>query len=455
MLPNFDPDLVEVLMAKFREIGVDVRIDTAVEGIEKDGSGFVVRAMSDGQPMAFKADLVVHSAGRGPALESLDLDAGGLAHHKGRLKLNEFLQSVSNPAVYAAGDAAQMGPPLTPVSSHDAKIVAANLLNGNAQTPNYLGVPSVAFTIPPIAAVGLSERDARAQGLRFRTQHQTASEWFTARQAAEPTYAFKVMVEDKTDRILGAHLVGPHADEVINLFALAIRQGITAAFTARSSPTPRGRRTLATCFDGGGRPTLGMATRKLCVSGLVFRRGLPENRTKDRAANLKSPVHRQADALAAWYLFIEPALQGFAGAENTSWGSMNSPPHLRHRRSRTRTTASDGDTLRRARPSSLVSTWIISLHIRQVDCTLASARYMAPTPRASMAHRAYSTFLEPHQVTRLRLRERIGVLDRIRTGLKAYKVAAAAACAARPGPDPLETFAPSAISSMRGGRPSP
>ncbi|MFN3670402.1 MAG: dihydrolipoyl dehydrogenase family protein [Bosea sp. (in: a-proteobacteria)] len=228
MLPNFDPDLVEVLMAKFCEIGIDVNVDTAVNAIEEGGSGFVVQATSDGQPRTFKADLVVHSAGRAPALESLDLDAGGLAHHKGRLKLNEFLQSVSNPAVYAAGDAAQMGPPLTPVSSHDAKIVAANLLNGNAQTPNYLGVPSVAFTIPPIAAVGLSERDARAQGLRFRTQHQTASEWFTARQAAEPTYAFKVMVEEKTDRILGAHLVGPHADEIINLFALAIQQGITA-----------------------------------------------------------------------------------------------------------------------------------------------------------------------------------------------------------------------------------
>lgn len=59
-------------------------------------------------------------------------------------------------------------------------------------------------------------------------QHHKASDWFTARQAAEPTYAFKVMVEEETDRILGAHLVGPHADEIINLLALAIRQGITA-----------------------------------------------------------------------------------------------------------------------------------------------------------------------------------------------------------------------------------
>ena len=98
--------------------------------------------------------IVVHAAGRRPALEALDLEAAGLAHDKGRLHLNEFLQSVSNPAVYAAGDAAQVGPPLTPVSSHDAKVVAANLLKGNHQRPDYAGVPSVAFTIPPIASAG-------------------------------------------------------------------------------------------------------------------------------------------------------------------------------------------------------------------------------------------------------------------------------------------------------------
>jgi len=89
-------------------------------------------------------------------------------------------------------------------------------------------VPSVAFTIPPIAAVGLCEAEARRRGLKFRVQTQRASDWFTARQAAEPVYGFKVLVEDGTERILGAHLVGPHADEVVNLFALAIRHGLTA-----------------------------------------------------------------------------------------------------------------------------------------------------------------------------------------------------------------------------------
>ena len=228
MLKGFEPELVEWLMEAFQALGVDVRLRTEVEAVEQVDGGYRVRASSQGQTSTFDADLVVHAAGRVPALEDLDLAAAGIAVERGRLQLNEYLQSTSNPAVYAAGDAAQMGPPLTPVSSHDAKVVAANLLEGNHRKPDYRGVPSVAFTIPPIASVGLSEAQACEQGLQFKVNSQKASDWFTARQAAEPTYGFKVLVEEGSGRILGAHLVGPHADEVINLFALAIRHNLTA-----------------------------------------------------------------------------------------------------------------------------------------------------------------------------------------------------------------------------------
>src|SRR5712664_41957 len=139
MLAHFDPDLVGWLMEKFRLVGIDVRIRAKVEGIEKTGGGFSVRASSKGKSSAVEADLVVHAAGRAPALDALDLDAADVAVTNGRLELNEYLQSVSNPAVYAAGDAARMGPPLTPVSSHDAKVAAANLLEGNKRKPDYTG----------------------------------------------------------------------------------------------------------------------------------------------------------------------------------------------------------------------------------------------------------------------------------------------------------------------------
>jgi glutathione reductase (NADPH) len=228
MLEHFDPDLVGWLMEKFREIGVDVRTETEVTSIARTEGGYRVAATQAGGDIFVDADLVVHAAGRVPSLADLDLDAGGVAHENGRLVLNRHLQSVTNPAVYAAGDAAQMGPPLTPVSSHDAKVVAANLLEGNTQEPNYQGVPSIAFTIPPIAAVGLTEREARESGRKYRVRSERGESWFTARQAAEKVYGFKVLVDEDTDLVLGAHLVGPHAEEVINLFALAIRQGLTA-----------------------------------------------------------------------------------------------------------------------------------------------------------------------------------------------------------------------------------
>ncbi|MDP9414615.1 MAG: NAD(P)/FAD-dependent oxidoreductase [Pseudomonadota bacterium] len=228
LLPQFEPELVDWLMEAFGAIGVDVRTNTSVVGIEKTGGAFLVRTESEGRQGIAEADVVVHTAGRTPALDHLDLQAGGVAAERGRLLLNEHLQSVSNPSVYAAGDAAQVGPPLTPVSSHDAKVVAANLLNGNQSKPNYEGVPSVAFTLPPIASVGLSEAQAREAGSRFQVKSERTSVWYSARRVAERVYGYKTLVEEGTGRILGAHLVGPHADEVINLFGLAIRHNLTA-----------------------------------------------------------------------------------------------------------------------------------------------------------------------------------------------------------------------------------
>lgn len=228
VLTPFDQDLVGWLVEKSRNIGIDVWTGTAVEAVARGGNEFTVRTTADDQNKAIQADLVMHAAGRVPALDALDLDAAGIAHEKGRLKLNEFLQSSSNPAVYAAGDAAQVGAPLTPVSSHDGKVAAANMLEGNHAKPDYTGVPSVVFTVPPLASVGLQEQDAQAKGLKFRVNRQQTSSWYTNRRVNEEAAGFKVLVEEDSGRILGAHLLGPHADEVINLFALAIRHGLTA-----------------------------------------------------------------------------------------------------------------------------------------------------------------------------------------------------------------------------------
>jgi glutathione reductase (NADPH) len=228
MLTQFEPELVDWLMESFKSLGIDVRTGTSVESIEKQGGAFKVQASSGGKRLSIEADLVVHAAGRKPDFGPLDLDAAGIAVEKGRLKLNGYLQSVSNRAVYAAGDAAQTGPPLTPVASADAAVVIANLLKGNHHKPDYTAVPSVAFTLPPIASVGLGEKEARQQKKKFKVRCEKTSGWFTAKQEAEPVYGYKILVQERTGKILGAHLVGPHVDEVVNVFAFAIRHGHTA-----------------------------------------------------------------------------------------------------------------------------------------------------------------------------------------------------------------------------------
>ncbi len=228
MLPQFDPDLVGWLMEKFQEIGIDARIRNNVSAVEQSGNEYRVRTQTPEGEMVVEADLVVHAAGRIPDIEALNLSAAGVAVENGRLRLNDYLQSVSNPIVYAAGDAAAKGPPLTPVSSHDAKVVAANILEGNRHRPDYRGVPSVAFTLPPIAAVGLSEAAARQHAAKVRVTSAKVSDWYTARRVGETVYGYKTLVEEDSGRILGAHLVGPHVDEVINVFGFAIRHGLTA-----------------------------------------------------------------------------------------------------------------------------------------------------------------------------------------------------------------------------------
>ena len=227
-LEAFDPDLVDLLVRRTREVGIRVELDTEVGGVEALGDRVVVRGVQNGAERRFETDVAVHAAGRVPELDELDLETAGVKREKRGVVVNDHLQSVSNPAVYAGGDAAGNGPPLTPKADHDAAVLTTNLLEGNTRRVNYEGFASAVFSVPPLASVGLTEAAARAAGRRFRTRWQDTSSWFHTRRVGETTSGSKVLVEEDTDRVLGAHLLGPHADETINLFALAIRAGIPA-----------------------------------------------------------------------------------------------------------------------------------------------------------------------------------------------------------------------------------
>jgi glutathione reductase (NADPH) len=227
-LEQFDADLVKRLVEQTRATGIDLRLRAEVRAITTIGRRYRVQCDGAGGG-AIDADCVVHAAGRVPDLDDLQLDVGGVERSRGGVLVNGFLQSVSNPKVYAAGDcAATGGPRLTPVAGYEGRIVAANILEGTNTAVDYSAIPSVVFTIPPLARVGLIEDEARRDGLRFTPRYRDTSTWYSSRRLGETASAFKVLIEEESGRLLGAHLLGPHADETINLFASAIRFGVTA-----------------------------------------------------------------------------------------------------------------------------------------------------------------------------------------------------------------------------------
>ena len=224
-LAGFDPDLVGVLIAKSESLGIRVILDSPVTAIEAGPAGLAVHAGES----SFPADLAVHGAGRVADIEDLGLAAADIQWTPRGVTVNQFLQSHSNPAVYAAGDAAATaGAPLTPVAGYEGGIAAENLLHGNRRAAHYAGLASAVFTLPPLAAAGLGEAEARRHGLRFRVHREDTAQWYSSRRVAEPYSAFKLLIEDGTDKLLGAHLLAPDAAETINYFALAIRLGLAA-----------------------------------------------------------------------------------------------------------------------------------------------------------------------------------------------------------------------------------
>jgi len=225
-LKNFDPDLVRLLVEAMELAGVKIYLNMPVKSVEKNKKGIVVRAGEKGQH-SFDCRLAVHGAGRVPDLASLCLEEGGIEVSSRGVLVNEYLQSISNPAVYAAGDAAATPFFLTPTANLEGKIVARNLVSGNTARVDYSGVPSVVFTFPPLAAVGLGEEQLKKKDLEVERKFADTSSWFESRRIGLERSGMKLFIEKNSGKLLGAHLLGDHAEETINVFALAVRLGLT------------------------------------------------------------------------------------------------------------------------------------------------------------------------------------------------------------------------------------
>ncbi|MGB9653283.1 MAG: NAD(P)/FAD-dependent oxidoreductase [Candidatus Cybelea sp.] len=229
VLPGFEASLVDALVEVSRSIGIDVRVNSAVSGVEaREGSLYVVGSAAESK-FAVPCDLAVHAAGRVADLDALGLDAGGVDRTNKGVAVNQFLQSRSNPGVYAAGDCADGGGlPLTPTAAAEGGLAARNILEGNRYAIDFSGLASIVYTIPSLGMTGLTQEAAQQRGLRFSVHQGDSTDWYSSRRIRARRSCYQILVEEKTERILGAHVLGPHTEELINVFSLAIRAGVPA-----------------------------------------------------------------------------------------------------------------------------------------------------------------------------------------------------------------------------------
>ncbi|MDT0294198.1 NAD(P)/FAD-dependent oxidoreductase [Mesonia ostreae] len=228
-LTNFEKAIVDPLIEAFEALDVDFIFNAGASKIEKLQKYFRVSAKQGDKIIEAKAEMIFNTAGRVPSIDELDLEKGKVSFTKKGISVNKYLQNPTNKNVYACGDVSDSeGLPLTPLSSFEPKTVIAQLLKDkNNKEISYLPQPSVVFTSPQLASVGLLEEEAKAQGYEIVVEEKKNLNWFNAKRINEKHYGYKTIVDKKTNRILGAHIISPQAGEMINLFAMAMYSKLT------------------------------------------------------------------------------------------------------------------------------------------------------------------------------------------------------------------------------------
>ena len=229
LLPAMDADAVTRLQAESERIGINVKTAVSVKRIERANGRLRVVFSHEGAEQALEADRVVNGAGRVANVDTLDLAAGNIEHSNGRVAVDRHLRSISNPLVHVCGDAVPTSPQLSPIATYEGDIVGRNIVEGPKYAPDYASMATSVYTVPALAAVGLTEAAARQTGFAIDVHTNDMNDWFSAKTYAETVAWSKIIVDQATDRILGAHFVGHAGQELINLFGLAMRFGLTAA----------------------------------------------------------------------------------------------------------------------------------------------------------------------------------------------------------------------------------
>ena len=226
LLPEGEPEISEALTGYFKEEGITARRVGAYDGIAKSDNGIALSVTIDGAAETLRAHRVLLSAGRKANTDGLGLEEAGVAlMPNGGIKVDDRMRT-TKAGVYAAGDVT--GRDLfVYMAAYGAKIAASNALNGDGRSYDNLAMPAVVFTDPQVASVGLTEAAAKAEGIAAKTSVLTLDHVPRALAARDTRGLIKLVADDATGKLIGAHIIAPEGADSIQTAALAIKRGMT------------------------------------------------------------------------------------------------------------------------------------------------------------------------------------------------------------------------------------
>jgi len=233
LLPGFEPEVVATLTGYLRAEGIAVRCGLSYQRIRRDAAGIALDVTIEGRPETIGAEQVLVAAGRVPNTDGLDLAAAGIATDaRGAIAVDEFLQT-ARLGTYAAGDVTGRDQ-FVYMAAYGAKLAAENALTGNTRRYDSRAMPEVVFTDPQAARVGLTEAEARAQGLAVRTVTLPFAQVPRALAARDTRGLIKLVAEEGRLRLLGAQILAPEGADSVQTAVLAIKHRLTVTDLAET-----------------------------------------------------------------------------------------------------------------------------------------------------------------------------------------------------------------------------
>ncbi|HEA4051866.1 TPA: mercury(II) reductase [Enterococcus faecium] len=228
LLKEYDPEISEAMEKALIEQGIKLISGATYERVEQDGNIKKVHIIVNGKNKVIESDELLVGTGRKPNTEVLNLSAAGVqVGPNNEIKINAFAQT-SNRKIYAAGDVT-LGPQFVYVAAYEGGIAAGNAIGGLNKAIDLSVVPGVSFTSPQFATVGLTQQQAKEKGYEVKKAVLSLENVPRAIVNHNTTGVFKLVVDRKTQKILGVHIVSENAGEVIYGASLAVKFGLTVA----------------------------------------------------------------------------------------------------------------------------------------------------------------------------------------------------------------------------------